>query len=113
MHSYYGGPKARGFLAQKSLTRPRELRSLVLAGYEFAPDPTSTTPEEQQSLARLAVLRMSADAGSESGKKEWNKAMAKILLVKKKAERGDEKAKRAMTVLRESGIFSGVQKIEV
>ena len=107
MHSYYG-PRGLGSKTLGSKT----LRAIVLRG-EFLPDPTPTTPEEQQMLARLAVLRMSADAGSASGKKEWQKAMAKLLLVRKKAERGDEKSNHTMTILRESGIFNGVQSMSV
>lgn len=83
-----------------------------LAEYVFAPDPTPTTPEEQQLIARLAVLKMGADAGNKKDAKRWRAAMAKLVLEKKKAARGDEKAKRLMKVLEESGIFSGVRTLD-
>jgi hypothetical protein len=78
------------------------------SGYEFAPDPIATTPEEQQYLAKLAVLKMSADAGNAGAQKEWRAAMATVAALRKKAAKGDEKATRTVAVLKESGIFSGV-----
>jgi hypothetical protein len=78
------------------------------SGYEFAPDPIATTPDEQQYLAKLAVLKMSADAGNAGAQKEWRAAMANVQALRKKASAGDEKASRTVAILKESGIFSGV-----
>ncbi len=101
-HSYLG-PRAR----------LRSGRMLFLASYEFAPDPTPTTDEERQFIAKLAVLKMNADGGNKKAAKEWKATMAKVAAAKKKADSGDPKAKRLMTVLNESGLFDGVQSMSV
>jgi len=85
----------------------------LLAEYEFAPDPTPATDEEKQFIAKLAVLKMSADAGKKKAAKEWKATLAKLNLVKKKAAAGDEKSKHLVVVLKESGIFDGVQAMTV
>ena len=101
-HSYLG-PRAR----------LRSGRMLFLATYEFAPDPTPTTDEERQFIAKLAVLKMNADGGNKKAAKEWKATMAKVAAAKKRADSGDPKAKRLMTVLNESGLFDGVQSMSV
>lgn len=95
----YCGPSARG--------------TLLLAEYVFAPDPTPTTPAEQQFLAQLAVLKMQVNAGDKKALKKWRAFASKLGKTKKQADRGDPKAKRVMTVLNESGIFAGVQSMSV
>jgi hypothetical protein len=80
---------------------------------DFAPDPIATTPEEQQYLAKLAVLKMSADAGNAGAQKEWKAAMTAVQALRKKAAKGDEKASRTVAILKESGIFSGVQTMSL
>ena len=95
----YCGPAARG--------------TLLLASYEFAPDPVPTTPAEQHFLSQLAVLKMRTDAGDKRALKQWRSAAAKIVKTRKLAERGDPRAKRLITVLNESGLFAGVQSMSV
>jgi hypothetical protein len=86
---------------------------LVSETYEFAPDPTPATDEEKQFIARLAVLKMAADAGNKKSAREWKATLAKLDLVKKKAAQGDEKSRHLVVVLKESGIFDGVQAMSV
>ena len=95
----YLGPAARG--------------TLLLASYEFAPDPTPTTPEEQGLIAKLAVLKMQVDAGDKKALVKWRKISTYIAKAKMKAAKGDAKAKRFITVLNESGLFAGVQSMSV
>ena len=95
----YLGPAARG--------------TLLLASYEFAPEPTPTTTEEQALIAKLAVLKMQVDAGDKKALGKWRKMVAFIAKAKKKAAQGDEKSKRFITVLNESGLFAGVQSMSV
>ena len=95
----YLGPAARG--------------TLLLASYEFAPDPTPTTPEEQGFIAKLAVLKMQVDAGDKKALGKWRKMVVYIDKEKKKASQGNAKAKRLITVLNESGLFDGVQAMSV
>ena len=78
---------------------------------DFAPDPIATTPDEQQYLAKLAVLRMKADSGDVAAQKEWKTTMANVNALRKKAAKGDDKAQRTVAILKESGIFSGVQSM--
>ena len=87
--------------------------TILLADYTFAPDPLPTTDEEKQVIARLAVLKMRVDGGDKKALKEWREAGKKIILAKKLAAKGDPKAKRLMQVLGESGLFDGVQAMEV
>jgi hypothetical protein len=82
-------------------------------GYEFAPDPIATTPDEQQYLAKLAVLRMKADSGDAAAQKEWKVTMTNVNALRKKAAKGDDKAQRTVAILKESGIFSGVQTMSL
>lgn len=56
---------------------------------------------------------MAADAGNKKSAKEWKSSLAKLELVKKKAEQGDEKSKHLIVVLKESGIFDGVQAMSI
>ena len=81
--------------------------AMQLVDYEFAPDPTAATPEEQAFVAKLAVIKMAADAGNKKKLKEWRATQAKLALVKKRAAAGDEKAKHLCDVLNESGLFAG------
>jgi hypothetical protein len=97
--SSYCGPAARG--------------TLLLASYTFAPDPAPTTDAEKQLLAQLAVLKMRVDNGDKKALKKWRRAMAKLVLAKRAADRGDARARRLVTVVNESGIFAGVQSMSV
>jgi hypothetical protein len=80
---------------------------------DFEPDPIATTPDEQQYLAALAVLRMKADSGDPAAQKEWKAAMVTVEALRKKAAKGDDKAQRTVAILKESGIFSGVQTMSL
>jgi len=97
-------------------SRPRSCRgyqgTFFLAEYTFAPDPLPTTAAEKELVAHLAVLKMKTDAGDKKARKEWRKSMAAVVVAKKRAAQGDPKAVRLMQVLSESGIFTGVQKME-
>ena len=44
--------------------------SIKLVDYEFAPDPTVATPEEQAFVAKLAVVKMAAETGNKKKLKE-------------------------------------------
>lgn len=80
--------------------------AIELVDYEFAPNPTTATPEEQAFVAKLAVVKMAAESGNKKKLKEWRATQAKLALVKKRADAGDEKAKHLCTVLNESGLFA-------
>lgn len=97
-HSYFG---------------PAALGTLLLVDYEFAPDPTPTTAEEQGLIAKLAVLKMQVNAGDKKALGKWRKIVAFVARAKKKAARGDAKSQRFITVLNESGLFAGVQAMNV
>jgi len=99
--------------SRHSYCGPRGILLLASTTYEFAPDPTPTTDEEKQFIAKLAVLKMSADAGNKKASKEWKATLTKLEAVKKKAAKGDEKSKHLVVVLQESGIFDGVQAMSV
>lgn len=98
MHSY-AGPTARG--------------TFFLAEYIFAPEPERPTPKEAELLAHLAVLKLKVDAGDKKALKEWRSSMKKVLEAKKRADRGDPVAQHLVKVLNESGLFAGVQRMEV
>lgn len=88
--------------------------SIKLVDYEFAPDPTVATPEEQAFVAKLAVVKMAAETGNKKKLKEWRATQAKLALVKKQAASGDEKAKHLCAVLNESGLFAqSVQAMDI
>jgi hypothetical protein len=99
--------------SRRSYCGPRGILLLASETYEFAPDPTPATDEEKQFIAKLAVLKMAADAGNKKSAKEWKATLAKLEQVKKKAAAGDEKSKHLVVVLKESGIFDGVQAMSV
>ena len=87
--------------------------SWFFAEYVFAPDPLPTTPVEKELIAHLAVLKMRVDSGDKKALPEWRKNMKAILAARERAKKGDPKAKRFVQVLSESGLFDGVQKMEV
>jgi hypothetical protein len=88
--------------------------AIKLVDYEFAPEPTLATPEEQAFVAKLAVIKMAADAGNKKKLKEWRATQAKLALVRKRAAAGDETAKHLVAVLNESGLFAGaVQSMSI
>ena len=64
--------------SRHSYCGPRGVLLLASATYEFAPDPTPATDEEKQFVARLAVLKMAADAGNKKSAKEWKATLAKL-----------------------------------
>lgn len=76
-------------------------------------DPTPATDAEKAYLARLAVLKMNADAGNKAAKKAWKNEKVNLARVSLKAKKGNEKAKHLLAVVQESGLFSGVQALDV
>ena len=67
------------------------------------------SPQESAMLAEIASLRMKADGGDKSAKKQLALMARKVAKLKVRAHRGDKKAKRSLTVLRESGVFNEMQ----
>jgi hypothetical protein len=92
---------------------PRVVGTFLLAEYVFAPDPERPTVKEAELLAHLAVLKLRVDQGDKRALKEWRSSMKKVLDAKKRAERGDPVAQHLVKVLNESGLFAGVQRVEV
>lgn len=74
---------------------------------------TPTSDADKAYIAQLAVLKMNADAGSKKAKKEWQKALANLLQVQKKAKKGDLRSAHLLTVVRESGLFSDVKAMDI
>ena len=85
------------------------------AACEIHPGPVSDevtvklTPAEMDMLADIASTKMLADLGDKDARKKMSGINKKVAGLKKQAKRGDPKAKRALYVLAESGVFRGVQ----
>jgi hypothetical protein len=95
-----------------SRRRPRSRGTIFLVEYTFAPEPLATTDAEKALVARLAVLKMRADAGDKKALRQWRENLKAVLEAKRRAARGDPRARRLVQVLSESGLFDGVQKME-
>ena len=67
------------------------------------------TETEMNLLADIASTKMLADLGDKTAQKKMREVGKKIAGLKKQAKRGDPKAKRALYVLNETGVFRGVQ----
>lgn len=74
---------------------------------------TVATDDEKAYLARLAVMKMNADAGNKKAKKAWKKSLNDLGRVSTLAKKGDPKAKHLLAVVQESGLFSGVKALDV
>lgn len=80
----------------------------------MAPDPLVATPEEQQVLARLAAVKMLADAGDRTARVKWKKfVQSELPATRRKALRGDANARRLLTVVEQSGLLAGVTSMVV
>jgi len=66
------------------------------------------TTDEKDHLAKIAALKMKAESGDRSAKKQWKKLVKKANLLRKKS---DPKARRMVSVLDQSGLLGHVQKI--
>ena len=77
------------------------------------PSPSDRRRRRAELLAHLAVLKLKVDAGDKKALKEWRSSMKKVLDAKKRADRGDPVAQHLVKVLNESGLFAGVQRMEV
>ena len=73
----------------------------------------SFTESEKSMLARLAATRSRADAGDQGAKKKLALLTLHVASLRARAGKGDAEAKRALLVLRESGIFNPMQKLDV
>jgi hypothetical protein len=71
------------------------------------------TESEMNMLADLASTKMLADLGDKSARKKMRAVSKKVAGLKKQAKRGDSKAKRALYVLNETGVFRGVQSFSM
>ncbi|MFI5091335.1 MAG: hypothetical protein ACHP7P_14905, partial [Terriglobales bacterium] len=73
----------------------------------------SFTESEKSMLARLAATKSRADAGDQGAKKKLALLTIHVASLRARAGKGDAEAKRALLVLRESGIFNPMQKLDV
>ena len=71
------------------------------------------TESEMNLLADIASTKMLADLGDKKARKKMHSVGKKISGLKKQAKRGDPKAKRALYVLNETGVFRGVQSFSL
>lgn len=69
------------------------------------------TPEEQTKLMQISALTLAADAGDKTAKKKLALMAKKIAKLKAQSRKGDPQAKRALLVLRESGVFNPRQTL--
>ena len=68
---------------------------------------------EMNLLADLASTKMLADLGDKKARKKMHAVKKKISVLQKQARRGDPKARRALYVLNETGVFRGVQSFSL
>jgi hypothetical protein len=76
-------------------------------------DTTAPTDLEKSYLAKLAVMKMNAEAGDKKSQKAWRGAMGDLRKLVVLAKKGDPKSKHMLQVVRESGLFSGVKAMSV
>jgi hypothetical protein len=69
--------------------------------------------DERTMLEKASTLRMKADSGDKAAKKELVQFTKNVAKLKARAKKGDAKAKRALLVLSESGIFNPTQKLDI
>ena len=99
--------------SRRSYASPATGSPFLLASYTFSPDSTPTTDAEKQFLAKLAVIKMLTNNGDKKALKRWRRAVANIMVAKRRADQGDVRAQRLVKILNESGIFAGVQSMSV
>ena len=73
----------------------------------------SFTDEEKAMLQKLVTVKSKAKAGDETAKKQLAQVIVRVASLKAAAQKGDARAKRKLLVLRESGIFRKIQKLNV
>jgi len=71
------------------------------------------TESEMDLLADLASTKMLADLGDKSARRKMRAVIKKISGLRKQAKQGDPKAKRALYVLNETGVFRGTQSFSL
>lgn len=76
-------------------------------------DYTAPTDAEKTYLAKLAVMKMNADAGNKKAKKAWKLALGDLNKLSQLAKKGDKKSSHLLAVVKESGLFSGVKALDV
>jgi hypothetical protein len=88
----------------------RELASPVVMTDEVS---VIFTEAEKDRLSKITILKMKSEAGDKTAKKQMILMIKDVAKLKAKAKKGDAAAKRALLVLRESGLFNGVQKMDM
>jgi hypothetical protein len=71
------------------------------------------TDDEKAMLQRIVAVKSRAEAGDEAAKKQLAQAIVRVASLKAAAQKGDARAKRRLLVLRESGIFRRMRKLDV
>lgn len=71
------------------------------------------SPKEMDLLAQLSAAKVRADAGDRAAAAQVAKVARGLKKVRAKAARGDQESKRLLLVLRESGVFRGVQTMSL
>lgn len=90
-------------------------RALVVVQVTVASDEVDfrLTPAEMDRLAELSAVKLRADAGDHSARKQLAKARQKLTDLRTKARKGDSEAARALKVVEESGVFRGTQSFSL
>jgi hypothetical protein len=69
------------------------------------------TAGEKDKLAKIAVLRMKAESGDRKAQNQWKLLSKRASALGKKARKGDPKAKRLVEVINQSGVLGPAQRI--
>jgi hypothetical protein len=67
------------------------------------------TPTEMSKLADMSATKQKADAGDPAARRQVAKFEREVVSLRARAKRGDAKARRALRVLDESGVFRRTQ----
>ncbi len=86
----------------------KSIMSATAAGPKLVP-----TAEEKARISKLAALRMKAESGDRTAKKEWQRVSTKVAALRVRARGGDPKAVRACQILEDSGLFGKSRNISV
>jgi hypothetical protein len=70
-------------------------------------------PQEMDLLAAVAAAKIRADAGDRRAQAQVRELGKKVAKLKVRAGKGDASAKRTLLVLRESGVFRGVETMSL
>lgn len=71
------------------------------------------TPKEMDLLAQLSAAKLKADAGDRKAAEQVARVARGLKKVRAKAAKGDPEARRLLLVLRESGVFRGVETMSL